>query len=523
MYIIKNALKNILRSKGRNVLIAIIIVTITGGSCVALAIQNSAWAAKDSGLSGKKITAQIQPDMNKVMETRREAGPGPGPNGGGRSVTFSASNIPSLSVDEYTKYAEISGVDDFYYTEQVNVNKVSDDFVPYTEDSSASAPSGEAFRIGTTNDGDFSLRGYSSPSAMTEFSDGSTSMLSGEIFSFDEDKTNEIIISSELATMNDTKVGDVIELANPHKASETYKLTVVGIYKAVLASGVTLSGSTSGSLRPQNAIYTSGTTLNQIVEESNQNPVTSQQTNGLGQSQDVTSKYTSQISSTYVFTTQKDYNEFNEQARAIGLSDQFEIVSEDVKAHEETILPLVQLGDFALTLLIIILIVGAIVLITLNLFNIRERKYEVGVLTAIGMRKGKVVLQFAVELLVVTLIGTAVGAGIGSAVAAPVSDSLLASQIAQDKAKQEQEQSMFGRTATPSRVRNINPARPFDSLYRGQAEPSAEELTSAGATVNLTVLLELLLIGLGLSLIGSIGGTVFVTRFEPLQILADRS
>lgn len=44
--------------------------------------------------------------------------------------------------------------------------------------------------------------------------------------------------------------------------------------------------------------------------------------------------------------------------------------------------------------LIVILAIGAIVLIVLNIFNIRERKYEVGVLTAIGMKKSRVAISF---------------------------------------------------------------------------------------------------------------------------------
>ena len=48
----------------------------------------------------------------------------------------------------------------------------------------------------------------------------------------------------------------------------------------------------------------------------------------------------------------------------------------------------------------VILIIGGIILAVLNVFNIRERKYEIGVLAAIGMKKTKIALQYAIELLV---------------------------------------------------------------------------------------------------------------------------
>lgn len=43
MYILKNALKGILRSKGRNVLIGIIVLVISTASCIGLSIRNKCW------------------------------------------------------------------------------------------------------------------------------------------------------------------------------------------------------------------------------------------------------------------------------------------------------------------------------------------------------------------------------------------------------------------------------------------------------------------------------------------------
>jgi putative ABC transport system permease protein len=48
-------------------------------------------------------------------------------------------------------------------------------------------------------------------------------------------------------------------------------------------------------------------------------------------------------------------------------------------------------------------------------------------------------------------------------------------------------------------------------------------ISSLNATVNLKVVGELVLIGLILTLISSLVGIIFVMRYEPLQILAERS
>ena len=44
---------------------------------------------------------------------------------------------------------------------------------------------------------------------------------------------------------------------------------------------------------------------------------------------------------------------------------------------------------FATTFLIITLIIGGVVLVVINMINIRERRYEIGVLRTVGMKKSK--------------------------------------------------------------------------------------------------------------------------------------
>lgn len=108
--------------------------------------------------------------------------------------------------------------------------------------------------------------------------------------------------------------------------------------------------------------------------------------------------------------------------------------------HESSLVPLDNLAKFALTLLIVVLAVGAVVL---NLFNICERKYEVGVLTAIGVKKVKVAAQFAIELLIVTMCGIALGVAGGPWRRCQCRTSCVSSQETQTASQEEQ----FGRGA----------------------------------------------------------------------------
>lgn len=52
---------------------------------------------------------------------------------------------------------------------------------------------------------------------------------------------------------------------------------------------------------------------------------------------------------------------------------------------------------------------------------------------------------------------------------------------------------------------------------------AANYVSSINATVNLAVVGQLLLVGIGLTLVAALVAVIFVLRYEPLQILADRS
>lgn len=193
--------------------------------------------------------------------------------------------------------------------------------------------------------------------------------------------------------------------------------------------------------------------------------------------------------------------------------------------------------------------------ITEALLNVRERKYEIGVLTAIGVNKVKVAAQFTLELLIVTMIGLALGAGIGAAASVPVSNQLLSSQIAQQQSQQASQREQFGRdmqgtdsngAGSSSDSTDGNSSASTDSSSKsgsgdtsssdatndakqpqggpgGMMNQAANYVSSINATVNLAVVGQLLLVGIGLTLVAALVAVIFVLRYEPLQILADRS
>ena len=79
MYILKNALRCISRSKGRNCLIGIITLVIAVSACLGLSIRQASENAKNETLENLTITATISFDRQSIMnELDFSKGPGGG-------------------------------------------------------------------------------------------------------------------------------------------------------------------------------------------------------------------------------------------------------------------------------------------------------------------------------------------------------------------------------------------------------------------------------------------------------------
>ena len=100
MYIIKNALRCIGRSKGRNILIGIIALVIAVSACIGLSIRQAAESAKKTALAGMNVTATISYNRKDAMNNIFS-----GMMGGGSfdrdQFTGMSGNDKSLTLAEY--------------------------------------------------------------------------------------------------------------------------------------------------------------------------------------------------------------------------------------------------------------------------------------------------------------------------------------------------------------------------------------------------------------------------------------
>lgn len=535
MYVIKNALKCISRSKGRNILIGIIVLVIAVSACIGLSIRQAAISSKETTLDGLTITADISYDFQSKMDEMMNGGtkpttPGERPSFDKSGFQDMMSDTSSLTLEEYKTYAGADSVKDFYYSVTVSVDG-NDEFEPVS--TTSESKSNNNFNMGGGkgpggfggmsfgSSSDFQIVGYSSEKAMTEFVNGTATLSDGEFFAENTEEMN-CIISNELATYNELIVGDTITITNPKSEDETYTLKVVGLFNNA-SSGLNLMG--MGGMRqadPVNMIYMSYNALASIISQSE---ATAESNSIVG------TKLNGSIDATYVFADVESYEKFDAQARELGLSEEYSISSSDLAIFESSLVPLETLSTMAGWFLLVILIIGAIILIVLNIFNVRERKYEIGVLTAMGMKKGKVASQFIAEIFVVTMIAVVIGIVVGAVASVPVTNALLENQIESQTTQSNKIEENFGRVPGGNMPDNMGGfggmGRPdmsngFAGFAESVGQMGTQYITEIDSAMNFTVVLQMLGIAILLTLVSGAVSVLFVMRYDPLKILANR-
>lgn len=543
MYVFKNALTSISRNKGRNILIGIIIVVISAACAITLSIRNSANKIVDAYESKYNVEATIGMNRETLMSELR--GGGEDENGEEKEKNSQEdminmfNEIEQVTVDEINTYGDSKYVSSYYYVYNASMDaedltEATDSLVKETTTTTTKTdkfttqfgapPSGgrgpgsqggstttkksttttkkteEIYNAKAAN-GAFTIMGYSSYEAMSEFISGSYTISEGEVSS--DFTGNGAVISEELASLNELEVGDTITLVNPDDDDLTYEIIVTGIYKENTDASGDMTSMFSNSA---NTIITNATVVESILADDDEFSVT--------------------VTPTFILTGTDVADKFAEEVKEKGLSEYY-TVTDNVDTVESATKSISNVKTFATTFLIITLVIGGVVLLVINMINIRERKYEIGVLRTIGMKKTLVIGQFMIELLIVCIFGLLVGAGVGAVSSVEVANNLLENEISNATEDYESINKNFGGSMenipgkSDDKVVGENHGNKDEMKINGLV--NIEQVDSMDAVVDFKVLLQLLAIGVSLTIISSISACIAIARFSPLTILKERS
>ena len=482
MYIFQNAAQNILRNRGRNILIAVIVFAIITTSVVALIINNTASGIIDDYKTrfGSEVT--IAPDRQAVM-----AGGPVSAGGGGAYTSRGSAFIEPISPQMYLAFADSDYLlyTDMSASQMAGCDDFCTDLTAYDADSDAMG----GLRIaGADGMEDYIMPRFRLISGGWEdFDSGLRAVDEGRMIEAD----NECLISREFAQTNGLSAGDVITVGGssmPDPEGETrntyYTLTVAGVYDDLTEEDV--AGMFRSSLmNRRNEILVSFETLAGPAREAPTG---------------------AQISAAYYLKDPSLLEAFEAEVRAKGLSGEY-LVSTDEAGYDAVVKPVVGMKGVTFTFLTVVLVLGAVILLLLTSIAVRERKYEIGVLRAMGMKKRKVALGLWSELLMITCACVVLGLLAGTVAAQPVSDMLLEGQLdAISSAAQNGPQ--MGRTMMIVGARPVAQHSALDAL----------DVSLSGST-----LLQIIGIALALATAAALAAVTKITKYEPIKILMERN
>ncbi|MBU3093115.1 FtsX-like permease family protein [Clostridium sp. CF011] len=457
MYIFQNAIKNVGRNKGRNILMGIIILIIIITTVVSLIINNATSEIIDNYKSEFGAKVSIAPDIDKIMESGKR---------GGR-----------LTADQYLSFAKSDYIKESKLSAEIQTSSEKLKGIGQDEDEKARKEEGEGGSISSNGSGKevqiptMKLKGESDIDNLEEFKDGKRKIIDGRIYKAE----NECILSKEFAKLNNISVGDSITVKGNGKS---IKLTVTGLYFDTTDEFGGMPIHSSWANR-RNEILT---TFNTIINAKDEGVM---------------------INASYYLKNPDLLPKFEAELRTKGLADTF-VVSADDAGYDKVVGPVEGLKSISMTFMIVVLILGMLILVLLSSISVRERKYEVGVLRAMGMKKGKVAAGFITESLIITTICLVIGLGIGSVSSQPIANALLKNQI----------------TAAENASAGADKMMSFGSDSDTSNDKPVSEL---GAHLSLDSLWKISLIALLLASASSIVSTSKITKYEPIKILMERN
>ncbi|MBR1802211.1 ABC transporter permease [Candidatus Saccharibacteria bacterium] len=502
----KNMLKrswlSIKRKVGRTVILTLIFFMMANLVLAAFIIKSAVSAQMNYAKSTLGGTVTIQPDMETIRENQKsemEKGANPG-------EMFKEMNRPSVSVETaneiattYTDY-----IKDYSYEVSTSANSNSLEIVETKGGSNRMGggfPSGQNFNSSDTAlDTDITISGINAYAYISGVKNETISIKEGTYF--DEGSTDSVMVSYEFAELNSLSVGDTIKLKNAYTEKEI-SLTIIGIYDS------------SEERADANTMYMNTETAAKFLSEDDYNSG--------NYDVDNVSFYMTNSDNAEEFVN-KINDEFSE------LSENNLKVAVDTSEYDSISSSIESVGGFANTILIIV-IVAAIIIVTLIVtINVKDRRYEIGVLMSLGADKKNVIGQIAAELLMVGTLGFALASVTGTVFAGALGGAIVDSQTTSSN---EQSEKNFGRPGAGMSVPNqpSNNSRSSKKSESSEGAPNMKEAMQAGRenkkielNINAEPLDYLLLFVTGyiVIILALIVPSVSIMRYQPKEILAGK-
>ncbi|NVS71903.1 ABC transporter permease [Listeria monocytogenes] len=496
MNFFKRAWLSMKARKGRSVLQLIIFTVVCVLILSGFTIQSAADKASELAREQLGGTVTLTVDREKQMQTMREEASSSDSSSTESKPQFQSSPIDVSDANDLAKLNHVASYN--YYS---STQALASGFDPIESSGDTSSSNDESSTTAETQgpgggqggpqmvDADLSISGLLDSATSTDFEAGTSELTSGvAITSADKDK-NVAMVEENLAEENDWKVGDSFTVTSSDGNTKV-TLKIVGIYKTT-DSGSDMAQNFS-FLNPYNKVYVPYTVANTIKGSNYKNTVDS---------------------AVYTMDDAANISAFEKEAKKVDSIDwdTFKLDANDT-LYQQMIGPINSVASFSKNVVYIVSIAGALILGLLVMMQVRDRKYEMGVLLAIGEKRGKLIAQFFVEILIVALVSFGLAAASSHYVAQLAGNQLLA-----------QQNSSTNETTTSTENRGPGGGGQGGPGGFGESVSNLTKNTEQIKELDIQVTLEDMLkmggIGIGIAFISVLLPDTLVLRMNPKTIL----
>ncbi|MCY9806197.1 ABC transporter permease [Lentilactobacillus senioris] len=484
MNFIKRAWLNTFAKWGRTTLLILVTAAILMFVLAGLLISNAANKATEQAKQNVGSTLTLSANREAAFKKMRSSSE---TNSSGKPGKIS---MTPVKLSDAKEIAENSNISDYNVTVNSSADAKSFDTV-----STSSAGSGMMGKMGGSSsaNGDITINGVTDTSMVDSFKSKSSKMTSGRGLTADDEDTNNTVIESELAEQDNLKVGDTITLKNTSNSKKTYKLKIVGIYKASTSASTGMMGND-----PANTIYTSYTLANTVKGS---------------KYQDTADSVTFNISNPAQTSTVK------KAGNKVIDTDTYSLTLDDA-SYQTVKKSMSTVSGFANKIVLLVALAGTIILALIVILMVRERRYEIGVLLSLGESRWKIIGQFFTEMVMVLVVSLAIAGAGGQVVGNKLGQQLVSSaQTTQTSSTGSQTTGQPGGDGAPSGGRPSG--APTEGHMGGAVNSQKAKQTKLQTKLNVAELVQLGGLGLAIMFLAVMIGSFGILRLEPKKVLID--
>lgn len=488
MNFIKRAFWSVKARKGKSLLLLVVLSVISVFVLSGLTIETA--AEKSSELARQKLGGDVTLTVDREKLIQDQSGTEGQTEG--RQARFQSVPIPEESAQSLIDSEYLLGYN--FYSSTTALASGFTAIGSTTEETAEEESGNGGFGGGGFggNAADVSVQGIVYSDAVDLFMDGEAELTEGRHITEEDAAANVVMIEQNLADENDLSVGDSLTVVSS-ETEEDVSLEIVGIYSTT--AEVDQQAQNFSFLNPYNMIYIPYETANMIKGEEG-----------------------TLDSAIYYIDDPVNIESFIADAQNSSEIDfeTFKLDADD-SLYQQMMGPINNVSSFSNKVVILVAIAGAVILGLIVMMSIRERKYEMGVLLAIGEKRSKLIGQFLAEILLIAVFALGLSVVSGNFVADTVGNQLLQQELVQSEENTRTPNSFAGRGGDGFPGGGFQGGGQFGGELSAAEE--AEMIDDLSIAVTAADLTQLLWIGLLVIVISTVLPALSVLRLNPKMIL----